>query len=68
MVNFDALMAEIVSEVWGTSAYFKGFFYSWLRYCNDVTQRKSTKLCTTFGRLLGCYTTMSIYIFGGFCP
>jgi len=31
-------------------------FVSWLRYCTDVAQRKSTKLCTMFGRLLSCYT------------
>ena len=27
-------------------------FASWLRYCTDVAQRRSTKLCTTFGCLL----------------
>jgi len=37
-------------------------FASWLRYCSDVAQRKPTKLCTVFGRLLGCY------IFGGSYP
>jgi len=31
-------------------------FGSWLRYCTDVAQRESTKLCTMFGRLLGWYT------------
>jgi len=36
------------------------------RYCIDVTQRRSTTLCTMFGRLLGWY---SVYTFlGGFCP
>jgi len=29
---------------------------SWLRYCSDVGQRKPTKLCTMFGRLLGLYS------------
>jgi len=29
---------------------------SWLRYCSDVAQRRSSKLCTIFGRLRGCYT------------
>jgi len=28
-------------------------FTSWSRYCTDVAQRMSTKLCTMFGRLLG---------------
>jgi len=36
-----------------------GFAY-WLRYCTDVAQRRSTKLCTIFGRFLGWYT---IYTF-----
>jgi len=27
----------------------------WLRYCTDVAQWRSTKLCTMFGRLLGWY-------------
>ena len=31
-------------------------FASRLRYCTDVAQRESTKLCTMFGRLLGWYT------------
>jgi len=26
---------------------------SWLRYCTDVAQGRSAKLCTMFGRLLG---------------
>jgi len=29
--------------------------------------RRPTKLCTMFGRFLGCYT-IYIYIFGGSCP
>jgi len=36
---------------------------SWLCYCSDVLQRRSTKLCTMFGRLLGWYI---IYAFSGF--
>ena len=32
---------------------------SWLRCCTGVAQRRSTKLCTMFGRLLSWYT---IYI------
>jgi len=37
----------------------------WLRYCSDVAQRRSTKLCRMFDRLHGWYT---IYTFLGFCP
>jgi len=37
-------------------------FTSWLHYCTDVTTRRSTKLCTKFGRLLGWYT---VYTFSG---
>jgi len=40
-------------------------FVSWLCYCTDVTQQRSTKLCTMFGRLLA--GTLDVY-FGGFCP
>jgi len=36
------------------------FRASRLRYCTAVAQRRSTKLCTMFGRLLGWYT---IYTF-----
>jgi len=49
MVNFGSLAADITLPVWGTP---------------DIVLRRSTKLCTMFGRLLGCY----IYIFGGSCP
>ena len=34
-------------------------FASWLRYCSDVDERKPTKLCMMFGRLLGWYTANS---------
>ena len=61
MVNFGPLAAEIVSLVWGTQQISTGFAF-WFRYCSDVAQRKATKLCTMFGRLLGCY---AIYIFMG---
>ena len=64
MVNFGSLTAEIGWRVWGTPANFNGFT-SWLRCCTYVSQRRSTKHCTVFGRLLGWYT---IYIFGGCCP
>jgi len=39
-------------------------FASCRHYCNDVTLRKPTKICTMFGYLLGWYT---IFIFGGSC-
>jgi len=54
MANIGPLAAEIVSTVWSTPAYFNGFRVL-LRYCTDVAERRSTKLCTVFGRLLGCY-------------
>jgi len=40
-------------------------FACWLRYCTNVAQWTSTKLCTMLGSLLGWYT---IYIFRGCCP
>ena len=61
MVNFSPLMAEISSGVWALQQISMGFA-SWLRYCTDIAQRRSTKLCRMFGRLLGWY------IFGGSCP
>jgi len=59
IANFGPLTAEIGSGVWGTAANFNGFRVC-LRYCSDVAHRRPTKLCTTFDRLLGCYT---IYTF-----
>jgi len=61
MVNFRPLTAEIDWRVWDTTANFN-CFVSWLRYCTNVAERRSTKLCTMFGRLLGWYT---IYTFLG---
>ena len=44
-------------------------FASWLRYCSDVAHRKSTKLCTMFGRLPGCmYTFLGLLPQGGHRP
>jgi len=70
MVNFGPLTAEICWRVCGTPEKFNGFDggqwpASWLRCCSDVAQRKSTELCTIFGRLLGWYT---IYTFLGLLP
>jgi len=39
---------------------FSTRFASWLRYCTDLAQWRSTKLCRMFGRLLGWY---AIYTF-----
>jgi len=61
MVNFGPLAAEISLLVWSTPANFN-WFASWLRYCTDVAQWRSTKLCTMFGSLLGWY---AIYTFSG---
>jgi len=60
-LNFGSLTAEICWRVWGTLAISTGLA-SWLRYCTDVAQRRSTKLCRMCGRLLGWYT---IYTFLG---
>jgi len=61
MVNFGQLKAEIDWWVWGTPEISTGFV-SWLHYCTNVTQLRSTKLCTMFGRLLSWY---AIYTFSG---
>jgi len=37
-------------------------FVSWLHYCTNFAQQRSTTLCTMFGNLLGWYT---IYTFSG---
>jgi len=66
MVNFGLLAAEIGWRVWGIPQQISTDFTSWLRYCTDVTQRRPTKLCTMFGRLLWAGT---LYIhFWGCCP
>jgi len=63
MVNFGPLdrLASL-----GHPANFNVFriLASLYPYCSDVAQRKSTKLCTMFGSLLGWYTLH----FGGSCP
>ena len=53
-MNFGPLTADISWRVWGTPANFNGF-RAWLRYCTDIGQRRSTKLCMMFGRLLEWY-------------
>ena len=64
MVNFGLLAAETGPVVWAPQQFSTGFA-SWQRYCSDVAQRKPTKLCTVFGRLLCWYMT---YTFSGFLP
>jgi len=64
VVNFGPLTAEIDWRVWGTQQISTGFA-SWLRYFTDVSQRRSTKPCMMFGRLLGLYT---MYTFWGLLP
>ena len=57
MVIFGPLAAEILSLVWGTPANFSGFrvLASLLQRRRLTELRKSTKLCTMFGRLLPWY-------------
>jgi len=57
MVNFGPLTAQIGSGVWGAPQQISTGFASWLRYCTNVAQRWSTKLCTMFSRLRGWYNT-----------
>ena len=61
MANFGPLTAGICWRVWAPQQISTGFA-SCLRYCSDIAHRRPTKLCTMFGRLLGCYT---IYTFSG---
>ena len=61
MVHFSLLAAKTDCWVWGTPGNFNGFrVLAWLCYCTDVAGRRSTKLCTMFGRLLGWYTTLCL--------
>ena len=61
MVNFGPVTAEISWRV-GAPQQISASFASWLHYCTDVAQRRSTKLCMKFGRLLSWY---AIYTFLG---
>jgi len=54
MVNFVPLAAEIDCEFGAPQQISTGLAF-WLRYCSDVAQRKSTKLCTMFARRLNWY-------------
>jgi len=62
-------MSSEHGELWPTNGWefaapqqISTGFLSWLRYCTDVAQLTSTKLCSMFGRLLGWCT---IYTFSG---
>ena len=61
MVNFGQLMAEMVGKfgIEAPQQISKGFA-SWLRYCTDVAQLRSTKLCTMFGRIIDWYAMYTI--------
>ena len=48
--QYGPLTGEIGSGIWGTTANFNGFRL--LAFCTDVAQRRSTTLCTMFGRTL----------------
>jgi len=60
MINVGLLTAEICWRVWGTPGNFNEF-----RVLASLLQRKSSKLCMMFGRLLGWYI---IYTFWGLLP
>jgi len=64
MVHVGLLTAEIGSGLWCTLANFNEFRVL-LRYCTDVAQRKSTKLCMMFGRLLTPGLVHYVYSFWG---
>jgi len=57
MVNFGPLKAA--GEFEAPQQIATGFASS-LRYCTDVAQRRSTKLCRMFGRLLGWFTVYTL--------
>jgi len=65
MVNFHPLTDEIFWRVWGNRSKFQPVSHLAFRYCTDVAQRRSTKLCRMFGRLLDWNI---IYTFLGFLP
>ena len=55
--NFGPLTAEIGSvREFGAFQQISTGLAPWLHYCSDVAHRRSTKVCTIFGRLLGWYT------------
>ena len=62
MINFGWLTADIGWRVWDTLSKFQRVSRLGFVTAPTVAQRRSTKLCTMFGRLLGWYT---IYTFSG---
>jgi len=66
MANFAPLTTEIGSGVWGTPTNFNQFRVFASLSCNDVAQQRSTKLCTTFGRLLAWHSVYTL--FGALAP
>jgi len=64
MANLADQRLRSVRE-FGALQQISAAFASWLRYCSNVADRRPTKLCTMFGRPLGCYT---IYTFSGLLP
>jgi len=67
MVNFGSLAAEISWRVCRTQQISMRF-ESWLRYRTDIAQRRWTKLCTMFDRLLSCYAMQIFSVSGALAP
>jgi len=51
MVNFGPRLRLV--GVFGAQQQISTGFASWFHYCTNVAERRSTKLCMTFGGLLG---------------
>jgi len=66
MVNLSPLARLRSVYQFGAPQQISTCFACWLRFCTNVAQRISIKLCTMFSYLLGWYTI--IYIFGGSYP
>jgi len=64
LTNFDPLAVRSVGG-FGAPQQISTGFASWLRYCSGGAQRRPTKLCAIFGRLLGWYT---MYTSSGVLP
>jgi len=78
--SYTAMSLPHVLTVWWTLAHLRlrsvgefgashsTGFTTWLHYCTDVAQRRSCKVCTMSGRLLGWYTMLYIHCRGSNCP
>jgi len=65
IVNFNPLMAEIFSLVWGTPANFNGFCV----LVSLLQRRRSTEANQTLHDVWPSYGPVHyIYVFGGSCP